>query len=162
MDLAGDGYIEDGDWSFFQAALASLNGMLAVRLGGEGDMTEKNIVWSYRRSVPQLPSPLVYKNVLYMINDGGRVTTFKPESGDVISEGRLRGAGSKFYASPVAADNKVFFISLRGIISVLKADGSLDILAQSDLNEDCYATPAIADGRIYIRTVNTLYCFGSE
>lgn len=162
VDLAKDGYIEDGDWSFFQAALASLNGMLAIRLGGKGDMTEQNIVWSYRRSVPQLPSPVVYNNMLYMINDGGKVTTFKPESGDVISEGRLRSAGSKFYASPVAADNKVYFISLRGIVSVLKADGNLDILAQSDLKEECYATPAIADGRIYIRTVNTLYCFGSE
>jgi len=162
VDLAKDGTIEDTDWSFFQAALASLNGMLAIRLGGKGDMTEQNIVWSYRRSVPQLPSPLVYKDVLYMVNDGGRVTTFHPQDGKVIGEGRLRGAGSKFYASPVAADNKVFITSLRGKISVLKPDGSLDILAQSDLKEDCYATPVIGNGRIYIRTVNTLYCFGSN
>ncbi len=162
VDLAKDGYVEEEDWNFFQAALASLNGMLAIRLGGKGDMTEQNIVWSHRRSVPQLPSPLLYKNVLYMINDGGHVTAFKPDSGEVISEGRLRGAGSKFYASPVAADNKVYIISLGGTITVLKTDGSLEILAQSDLQEDCYATPAIENGRIYIRTVKTLYCFGSQ
>lgn len=162
VDLAKDGYIEEGDWSFFQAALASLNGMLAIRLGGKGDMTEHNIVWSYRRSVPQLPSPLLYKGVLYMLNDGGHVTTFKPESGEVINEGRLRRSGSKFYASPVASDNKVYIVSLKGKITVLKPDGSLDILAQGDLKEDCYATPAIDNGRIYIRTVNTLYCFGSK
>jgi outer membrane protein assembly factor BamB len=162
VDLAKDGFIEAEDWSFFQAALASLNGMLAIRLGGKGDMTKHNIVWSYRRSVPQLPSPLLYKNVLYMINDGGHVTTFKPESGEVINEGRIRRSGSKFYASPVAADNKVYIVSLKGKITILKPDGSLDVLAQSDLKEDCYATPAIDNGRIYLRTVNTLYCFGSK
>lgn len=162
VDLAKDGYLEGDDWSFFQAALASLNGMLAIRLGGKGDMTEQNIVWSHRRSVPQLPSPLLYKNILYMINDGGHVTTFKPDNGEVISEGRLPRSGSKFFASPVAADNKVFVISLRGTITVLKPDGSLEILAQSDLKEECYATPAIENGHIYIRTVKTLYCFGAH
>ena len=162
MDLAHDGFLDSGDWAFFRAGLASLNGMLAIRLGGRGDVTESNTIWEYRRSVPQLPSPLLYKNVLYMLNDGGYVTTFKPGSGEVIAQGRLRGAGGNFFASPVAADNKIFLISLRGKISVLKPGGSLDIAGRGDLNEDCYATPAIGNGRIYIRTSKTLYCFGEE
>jgi outer membrane protein assembly factor BamB len=162
MDLAHDGFLGAEDWAYFRAGLASLNGMLAIRIGGRGDVTDTNTLWEYRRSVPQLPSPLIYKNVLYMLNDGGYVTTFKPESGEVIAQGRLRGAGGKFFASPVAADNKIFLTSLRGKISVLKPGGGLDIAALSDLNEDCYATPAIGNGRIYIRTVKTLYCFGQE
>lgn len=160
VDLNHDGALDAEDWGFFQAAMASLNGMLAIRLGGRGDMSANNMAWFYRRSVPQLPSPLLYKNILYMINDGGIVTTFKPENGEVIAQGRVRQAGSHFYSSLVAADDKVFIISLRGIVTVLKPDGSLDILAQSNLNEQCYATPAIADGKIYLRTVKTLYCFG--
>jgi outer membrane protein assembly factor BamB len=162
VDLAKDGHLDRKDWNYFQAALASLNGMLAIRLGGQGDMTETNTLWAYRRYVPQLPSPLVYKDVLYMINDVGFVTSFKPGNGDVINQGRLRGAGSKFFASPVAADDKVFITSLRGKISVLKSDGSNEIIAINDMKEDCYATPAIGKSKIYIRTVKTLYCFGND
>ena len=125
-------------------------------------MSKENIVWHYRRSVPQLPSPLLYNNILYMINDGGTVTTFKPENGEVLAQGRIRQTGSHFYSSLVAADDKVYIISLRGVITELKPDGSLDVLAQSNLDEQCYATPAIADGKIYLRTVKTLYCFGLE
>jgi outer membrane protein assembly factor BamB len=95
-----------------------------------------------------------------MINDVGFVTSFKPENGEVIAQGRLREAGSKFFASPVASDNKVFVTSLRGKISVLKPDGSNEIIAVNDLKEECYATPAIGNKVIYVRTVNTLYCFG--
>jgi outer membrane protein assembly factor BamB len=162
VDLSGDGQLNAEEWKYFKAALASLNGMLAIRLGGKGDVTESNTVWAYRKRVPQLPSPLIYKDVLYMLDDVGFITTFTPDSGEVINKGRLRSAGSKFYASPVASDNKVFIISLRGKISVLKPGGSIDITALSDLKEDCYATPAIENGRIYIRTVKTLYCFGKE
>lgn len=162
VDLAKDGHLDKKDWNYFEAALASLNGMLAIRLGGQGDMTEKNTLWAYRRYVPQLPSPLLYKDVLYMINDVGFMTSLKPVNGDVIAQGRLREAGSKFFASPVAADDKVFVTSLRGKVSVLKPDGSNEIIAINDLKEDCYATPTIGKGRIYIRTVNTLYCFGKN
>jgi len=162
IDYSGDGALDAEEWNYFEAALASLNGMLAIRLGGRGDMSDSNIVWQYHRSVPQLPSPLLYKNVLYMLNDGGVVTTFKPENGEVITEGRIPRAGSHFYASPVAADEKIFIISLRGIVSVLKPGGGLDLLAQNELGEQCYATPAFAEGKIYLRTVNTLYCFGQK
>jgi outer membrane protein assembly factor BamB len=160
VDLSGDGQLDSEEWSYFKAALASLNGMLAIRLGGSGDVTESNTVWAYRKRVPQLPSPLIYKDVLYMLDDVGFLTTFKPGNGEVINQGRLRGAGSKFYSSPVASDEKIFIISLRGKISVLRSGGGIEIDTLSDLKEDCYATPAIEDGRIYIRTVNTLYCFG--
>jgi outer membrane protein assembly factor BamB len=160
VDLNTDGYLDSGEWDYFQAALASLNGMLAIRLGGRGDMTEKSIVWIYRKFIPQLPSPLLYKNVLYMVDDNGRVTTFKPENGEVLNQGRLRNVGSHFYSSPVAADNKVFIISLRGKVCVLGPGGSLDVLVINDLKDQCYATPAIAESRLYIRTVKTLYCFG--
>jgi outer membrane protein assembly factor BamB len=160
IDVNGDGFLDGGDWNYFEAALASLNGMLAIRLGGRGDMSRSSHVWQYRRSVPQLPSPLVYRNVLYMINDGGTVTTFKPENGDVIAQGRLKGAGTRFFASPVAADDKVFIVSRRGIVSVLGPGGGLDVLASNDLKELCFATPAIAEGRIYLRTEKTLFCFG--
>jgi len=160
VDVDQDGHLDADDWDFFNAAAASLNGMLAIRLGGKGDVTKTHTVWHYRRSVPQLPSPLVYRNVLYMLNDGGYVTTFNPANGEVIQKGRIKGSGAKFFASPVAADDKVFLTSLKGKVTVLKPGGSLEVAALNDLKEDCYATPALVDGRIYLRTVSTLYCFG--
>jgi outer membrane protein assembly factor BamB len=136
--------------------------MLAIRLGGSGDMTEKSVKWVYRRAVPQLPSPLVYNNVLYMVNDGGIVTTLNPETGALIQQGRLKGAIDRYYASPVAADGKVYMASEKGKVSVLKPDGGLEPVMVNDLQEDIYATPALVDGRIYLRTRGTLYCFGRK
>jgi outer membrane protein assembly factor BamB len=118
------------------------------------------VVWRYHRSVPQLPSPLLYNNVLYMVNDGGIVTSFNPATGDVIKQGRLTGALGNYFASPVAADGHVFFTSQPGVVAVLKPDGDLTPVVVNPLNEDIYATPAVADGRIYVRTTQALWAFG--
>lgn len=160
VDLDTDGVLDESEWAYLRAALESRNGMLAIKLGGHGDMTATNVVWEYNRAVPQLPSPLLYNDILYMVNDGGVVTSFRPESGDVIAQGRLKGAVDQYYASPVAADGKIFMLSELGMLSVLEPDGGLEPVSVSDLDDLCYATPAIADGRIYVRTRSTLYAFG--
>jgi outer membrane protein assembly factor BamB len=162
MDLDGNDYLDSREWAYYQAARATRGGMYSFALGGKGDMTERSLRWHYAKAVPQLPSSLLYQGVLHMVNDAGVVTSFEPETGKVIRQGRLAGATGNFYASPVAADGKIFMVSESGKVAVLKPDGSLDLLALNDLGEASYATPAIADGRIYIRTENALYCFGSS
>ena len=162
VDLDVDGFLEEASWNYYAAAMASLNGMVAIRLGGSGDMTDESVVWRYHRSVPQLPSPLLYEGVLYMINDGGIATSFEPETGEVITRGRIRGAIDSYYASPIAADGKVFFVSEMGKVAVVAPGGGFDVVALNDLGSPAYATPAIADGRIYIRTEETLWAFGEE
>jgi outer membrane protein assembly factor BamB len=161
MDLDSDGAVTAEEWDYYAAASASENGMLAIRLGGKGDVTDTNVVWKYHKSVPQLPSPLIYKDVLYMVNDGGIVTTLRPGTGETIAQSRLKGATDAFYASPIAADDKVFMASERGKIAVLPTDGSLEPVAVNDMDDDIYATPAISEGRIYVRTRGMLYCFGN-
>jgi len=158
-DLDRSGSLSKEEWEYYRAALDSENGMLAIRLGGAGDTTESAIRWKYQRSVPQLPSPLLYRNVLYMVNEGGIVTTLNPETGDLIRQGRLTGALGSYYSSPVAADGHIFFTSERGAIAVLPPTGDLTPVVVNNLNEDCYATPALADGHIYLRTVEALYAF---
>ena len=160
IDVDANGTITREEWDYYRDAMASENGMLAIRLGGRGDVTATNVVWKYHKSVPQLPSPLVYQDVLYMVNDGGIVTTLKPATGEVIAQSRVKGILDNFYASPVAADHKVFLATERGKIAVLATDGSLEPLAVNDLQDDIYATPAISGGRIYVRTRSALYCFG--
>ena len=159
-DLDTNGTLDRDEWAYYRAALESENGMLAIRLGGSGDMTDTAIRWKYQRSVPQLPSPLLYGGTLYMINDNGIITMLDPDSGALIKQGRLAGAPGPHFASPVAADGHIFFTSEAGVIAVVPPGRDLTPAAVNDLGEDTYATPALADGRIYVRTIAALYAFG--
>jgi outer membrane protein assembly factor BamB len=159
-DLDNNGTLTKDEWAYYRAALDSENGMLAIRLGGSGDMTDKAIRWNYQRSVPQLPSPLLYQGVLYMVNDNGIVTTLNPETGAVIKQGRLTGAPGAVFASPIAADGHVIFSTEAGAIVVVAPGGDLAVKQVNNLAEEVYATPAVADGRMYVRTTQALYAFG--
>ncbi len=160
FDTDRDEKLNAKDWEVFRAMMASENGLLAIKLGGQGDQTATAIRWRYQKPVPQVPSTLLYKGVLYMVNDSGILISFDPATGNVIKQGRLQGAIDKYFSSPVAADDKVFLIGEAGEVSVLKAAGDWQVLAVNELDDECFATPAIADGRIYIRTRSALYCFG--
>jgi outer membrane protein assembly factor BamB len=159
-DLDTNGSVSKDEWAYYRAALDSENGMLAIRLGGSGDMTDKAIRWKYQRSVPQLPSPLLYQGVLYMVNDNGIVTTLNPETGALIKQGRLTGAPGAVFASPIAADGHVIFSTEAGAIVLVSPGGDLTVKQVNDLREEVYATPAVADGHIYVRTTQALYAFG--
>lgn len=162
VDLDANGKLTTAEWEYYRAALDSENGMLAIRLGGSGDMTDRAVRWKYQRSVPQLPSPLLYKGVLYMVNDNGIITTLNPETGAVIKQGRLTGALGPHFASPVAADGHIFFTTEAGAVVIVAPGGDFTPLAINQLGEDTYATPAFADGRIYVRTSAALYAFGTK
>jgi len=160
FDMDRDEKLNAKDWEVFRGMMASENGLLAIKLGGQGDQTATAIRWRYQRPVPQVPSTLLYKGVLYMVNDSGIMLSFDPANGNVLKQGRLQGAIDKYFASPVAADGKVFLIGQGGQVSVLKAAGEWEILAVNELDDEVFATPAIADGRVYIRTRSALYSFG--
>jgi outer membrane protein assembly factor BamB len=114
------------------------------------------------RLLSDVPSALLYQGVLYLVKKGGIATTLDPETGVILKQGRLKDALDSYYASPVAADGKVFFVSEAGKVAVVRAGGKdWEVLSVNDLGEECYATPAIASGHIYIRTRSSLYSFGS-
>jgi outer membrane protein assembly factor BamB len=162
-DLDSDKTLNREEWDYYKAAMESDNAVLAIRLGGSGDMTDKSVKWKFHRGIPQLPSPLIYENVLYMVNDGGgRVTLLDPDKGELLLQGRLPGSTDTFYASPVAGDGKVYISSEKGKVFVLPPGPKLEPIAVNDLGDSIYATPALVDGRIYLRTLNTLYCFGTK
>jgi outer membrane protein assembly factor BamB len=123
-------------------------------------VTGSAVRWRYQRPVPQVPSTLLYRGVLFMVNDSGILTSFDPATGNVIRQARLKGAIDKYFASPVGADDKVWLISQDGTVSVVSAKGEWDVLAVNALGDEVFATPAIADGRIYVRTRSAVYCFG--
>jgi outer membrane protein assembly factor BamB len=154
-----DGKLNAKEWDVMRAMLASENGLLAIKLGGKGDMTDGAVKWRYTRPVPQVPSTLLYNGVLFMVNDSGILLSIDPATGGVLKQGRLKGAIDKYFASPVGADGKVFLVSQDGTASVVEAKGDWEILAVNPLGDEVFATPAIADGKIYLRTKSTLYAF---
>jgi outer membrane protein assembly factor BamB len=160
LDLDKDNVLSARDWEYHRARVLSRNNLLAIRHGGRGDLTDTNVLWRHSKSLPNVPSPLLYRGVLYLVRDGGIATSLDPVTGKVLKQERLKGALEQYYASPVAGDGKVFMLSQAGKLSVLKAGPNWEVLALNDMEEECFATPAIADGRIYVRTLTTLYCFG--
>ncbi len=92
----------------------------------------------------------------------GIITALDPGTGKVLKEGRNREALGEYYASPVAADGKIYLSNVEGKITVLKAGSDWQVLATNNLEEEVHATPALSGGRIYIRTHGQLYCFGGS
>jgi len=107
-----------------------------------------------------VPSPLLYQDVLYLVKEGGILTALDPATGKVLKQGRLTGAPGAYFSSPVAADGKLFTISEEGKATVLKPGADWEILQVNTLGDECNATPAMVDGRIYLRTHTALWCFG--
>lgn len=165
VDLAQDGELDAADWGFLQDALASKNGLLAIRPPGpgvRGELPASSIAWSYHRAVPQLPSPIVYGDVLYMLQDaGGLLLSMDPSSGALLERGRLEQAVDTYYASPIAADGKLYLCSENGKLIVLPQGGSLEPLSVSDLGERVYATPIVHQDSILLRSEAALYRFGA-
>jgi outer membrane protein assembly factor BamB len=162
IDLDRDGFLNEREWTFFRTRRASRNGFLAVRLGGSGDVTDTHVLWRFEKSLPDVPAPLVYKGVVFLFRSGGIATTLNAETGKVIKQARLTGALDDYYASPVGADGKVYIASEHGKMVVLRAAGEWEILAINEFDSDIFATPAISEGRMYVRTHNALYAIGTS
>jgi outer membrane protein assembly factor BamB len=154
-----DGKLDAKDWDVFRSMLAAENGLMAIKLGGSGDMTATAVKWKYLRPVPQVPSTVLYQGVLYMVNDSGILISFDPATGNVIKQGRLKGAIDKYFASPIGADGKVWLVSQDGTVSVITAKGDWEVLQVNTLDDEVFATPVPSDGELFIRTRSALYNF---
>ncbi len=162
LDLDHTGFIEERDWRQYQERRLGENALRAYRLGGKGDLTETHLLWKNSRSLPNVPSPLFYRGVLYTLKEGGILNSFDTTTGEIIKQARLQGAPGDYYASPIAADGKIYAVSEEGKAVVIQAGAQWQVMKVNDLGDGCRGTPAIADGRLYIRTYGTLYCFAKK
>ena len=162
VDLDRDGFLNEREWTFFRTRRSSRNGLLAVKLGGSGDVTDTHVLWRFEKSLPDVPAPLVYNDVVFLVRSGGIATTLNAQTGKVLKQASLTGALEDYYASPVGVDGKVYIASEHGKVVVLRAAGDWEILAINDFDADIFATPAISEGKMYIRTRNALYAIGSS
>lgn len=158
IDLDSNGKMNEVEWSQYARTMQAENALLAFDISGPQPVLK----WKFQRSIPQLPSPLVYRGIVYLINEGGIVTTLDARTGKLHLQARLRGASDRYYSSPVAAAGKVIMASHSGIVSVLEAGPDQKLLTTADFGEEILATPALASpGRLYLRTRSALWCFGT-
>jgi len=135
--------------------------ILAIKPGGRGAITGTHVLWKYTRQLPYCPSPVFANDHIFMVKDGGIVTCLNAATGRPTKQGRVSGTAG-YYSSPVAGDGKVYLLSQRGELTVISAEPQWRELSSVKFGEDAYATPAIVDGRIYLRTAGHLFCFGSN
>jgi outer membrane protein assembly factor BamB len=140
--------------------------IFAVRPGARGDLTPKGdtasngVAWSKTGRGPYMPTPLAYKGILYILNNNGLFDAYEVKSGTEIYRQRLPDVGNGFSASPVAADDKIYLSSEDGDILVVSAGPKFEHLATNKMGELLMATPALSNGVMYVRTVNSLFAIG--
>jgi outer membrane protein assembly factor BamB len=160
VDTDGDGSITRAEYERFRELFQKgRNAVLAIRPGGRGDVTASHVAWANTRQVPFCASPLYLGGLVYTVKDGGLLACLDRRDGKPLKVARLPDAGN-YYSSPVAGDGKIYVVNERGFLTVVWAGRDWEVLSTSDFGEAVYATPAIADGRIYLRTSGHLYCFG--
>ncbi len=128
-------------------------------LSGEGVATNAELLWKSRRAVPNVASPVLHDGLFFTINDGGVMTCFDPRTGDVHWKERLEGM---FWSSLAAGDGKVYAVSEHGTVYVVAARPEFEVLGETQLEGKSFASPAIADGRVLVRTSDYLYCSGGS
>lgn len=164
-DKNKDGYItaEEIDTAFQHPNNQVGGGSIiqAIRGGGSGDVTKTHVVWNLEnRSPSNLSSALVVNNRLLVVKAGGLSSCFDVDKGKPYWQlTRLKNLGD-YYASPIAADGKIFIAGRNGFVVVLEDSNELKVIAKNDMGGEIVATPSIADGRLYVRTREKLICVG--
>lgn len=158
MDKDKDGYVTREE---LFAALSFRRGkpmLVAIRPGGQGDVTASHVAWQLHQSVPEIPSPLYYQDRLYLVRNGGNLAAVDATSGKLIYNERLGSAG-QYSASPVVAAGHLYLLSNRGVVSVVKTGDTFQLARQYDLGEAAMVTPAFDARTIYVRTATRLWAF---
>ena len=135
IDTNGDGYVTGKEWQFRVDVFRIENLLIAVRANSSGPISMSGVVWKYRKSLPNLPSPIVYRDVVYLLKEGGVVTSMDPASGRIHKQARIHGALEQYFASPVAADGKLYMVSQHGKVAVIRAGADWEVLTVNDLGE---------------------------
>ncbi|UCE46675.1 MAG: PQQ-binding-like beta-propeller repeat protein [Phycisphaerales bacterium] len=166
LDADEDGNLDEEEWKQVTAKVAKIkprrmDSLVAIRSGGKGDVSNSHINWRTNEGIGQVPSPLAYQDLLYLLKHGGIVTCYDTTKGDRIYSNKL---GSRVYynASPVGADGKIYFCSVPGVVFVVKAGNTFQVLSRNKIGERINATPALVDGNIYLRTAKHMMAFGGS
>ncbi|MBI1348256.1 PQQ-binding-like beta-propeller repeat protein [bacterium] len=153
-NFAGARHTERGD-------AAAEQFILAVRGGGQGDVTKSHLLWKHpTKHTDHVVSPLLTQDRLMLLKSGGIMTLFNSQNGESLSSPRRVGGASNYFASPVVGDGKIYLAGENGTVTVLKDNAEYDPITTNDLGDDIVATPAISDDALYFRTRKHLFAIG--
>jgi outer membrane protein assembly factor BamB len=133
--------------------------LMAVRVGGQGELPASRIVWQHDKGTPDTPCPVVEGGLLFTITDDGIARAFDAKTGQLHWTERLRG---DYKASPLAAPGRVYFLNTAGLCTVVAASDKFEKLAENQLSSDTPASPAAAAGRLFLRTRDALLSISSQ
>lgn len=155
-NFAGADFTKTGD-------AAAEQFILAVRGGGLGDVTASHVLWRHKtRNTDHIVSPFISRSQMFLIKEGGVTTVFGTVSGEAVREPRRIGLGGRYFASPISGDGKLYVASENGNVAVLEDSGDYKELAVNDVGDAIVATPAIADGGLFVRTRARVMCFAIQ
>lgn len=163
LDTNEDGKLTAAEWNETRRMISIGDfGAIALKPGAaKGEIKTDAVAWRFKKNLPFVAAPLVYQGVFYLVKDGGIITSLDPATGNVLKAGRSQEGLGEYFASPVAADGKVYVANSEGKITVLKAGAQWEVLRVNSMDEEVHATPALSGGRIYLRTRGALYCFAT-
>lgn len=133
--------------------------MQAIRPDGRGNVTKTHVLWQKERDCSYVPSPIAFGPYFLIVSDTGVATCFEAKTGKSCWRERL---GPHYSASLVSANGLVYFLSDKGIMTVVRPGAELEIVARNELGENTYASPAISDGQMFLRGDKHLYCIGTN
>ena len=166
-DKNGNGEIEMLEWELVVSELEKFragydtHGLIAIPVESQGLVSAESVRVLTTRGIPEVPSPVADGQRVYMVKNGGQLTCLDAKTGEVAHRIRTGGTGTH-YASPLIACGRLYTFSGAGQVSVIQLGESLKVLSVNDMEEKVYATPAIVDGVIYLRTHTRLYAFESK
>jgi hypothetical protein len=133
---------------------------MAVQTTGQGDVTNSHVAWTSNRAVSYVPSPVFHDGHFYSILDGGEIYCIEAKTGTTVWEHRIKG---RYRSSLLLINGNLYITNDQGMTTVFEATtGGFREVAVNDLEEFCYTTPAVSQGRLFIRTKSLLYCIGKE
>lgn len=162
IDADKDGKVTKAEYETMRGMFAdAVNQLFAIKPGGSGDITDTHVVWQVNKHLPYVSSPVVANGRVFTMKSGGLASAYDAKSGSPIYQAERVDASGDYYASAVSADGRVYVVSQRGTVVVLDAGSdALKVLARNDLKASVFASPAIVDDVIYLRTDKEMMAFG--
>lgn len=159
LDADKNGKITQPEWEEMRQIFASaVNSIFALAPGREGNPAEVPILWRHERAIPYVASPLYLDGLIYLLKDGAIFTCLDASSGKVEKQARLPAPGN-YYASPVAGGGWIYTAGRDGGVCVVRPGRQWEVAWSGDLREAIMATPALVEGKVYLRTETALYAF---
>jgi outer membrane protein assembly factor BamB len=162
MDANKDGLVTREEYEHMRAMFAkAVNQLFAIKPGGRGDITETHVAWRVSKQLPYVSSPVAVQGRVFTMKNGGLASCYETLSGAPVYQGERVDAPGDYYSSAVAVGNRIYITSQKGVMTVLDTSGeSLKIVSRNELQGAVFASPAIVDGVIYLRTDKHLFAFG--